>query len=123
MCLQVSSALDKLSTRERFLNSQCQHLTTEYAEAKEHLSRLQVQYNLKQDAVNEQDMELGQIIKVKWIMHASRITLVFCAILQMLTGACISPACCTKLQRQLVLPMHMMTKQNVKSSSRCNAGA
>lgn len=99
MGLQVSSALDKLSTRERFLNSQCQHLTTEYAEAKEHLSRLQAQYNLKQDAVNEQDMELGQIIKVKLIMHASRITLVFCVILQLLTGACISPACCTELQR------------------------
>lgn len=65
----MSAALDKLSTRERFLNSQCQQLTTEYADAKEHLSRLQVQYNQKQDAVNEQDMELGRIIKVSFVLE------------------------------------------------------
>ena len=63
--LQVSSALDKLSTRERFLNSQCRGLTTDYAEAKEHLLQLQKQYNQKQDAVAQQDMELAQIMKVK----------------------------------------------------------
>lgn len=66
--MQVAASLDKLSTRERFLNTQCHHLTAEYAEAKEQLSRLQVQYNQKQDAVNEQDMELGRIMKVSlWL--------------------------------------------------------
>lgn len=78
--MQVSSALDKLSTRERFLNSQCQHLTAEYAEAKEHLSRLQAQYNKKQDAVNEQDMELGQILKVCIAIVSCLCCYTFCSI-------------------------------------------
>lgn len=71
LCLpQVSSALDKLSTRERFLNSQCKGLTSDYAEAKENLSQLQKRYNQKQDAVAQQDMELAQIMKVKDGSHA-----------------------------------------------------
>jgi len=62
--VQVSSALDKLSTRERFLNSQCEHLTAEYRDAKEHLSQLQMQFNQKQDAAAELDNELTTVVKV-----------------------------------------------------------
>jgi len=62
--LQVSAALDKLATRERFLNSQCEHLTAEYRDAKEHLSQLQMQFNQKQDAAAELDNELTNVVKV-----------------------------------------------------------
>lgn len=63
--LQVSAALDKLATRERFLNSQCEHLTAEYRDAKDHLSQLQMQFNQKQDAAAELDNELTNVIKVR----------------------------------------------------------
>ncbi|DBA92114.1 hypothetical protein WJX77_005383 [Trebouxia sp. C0004] len=60
---EVSAALDKLATRERFLNSQCEHLTAEYRDAKEHLSQLQMQFNQKQDAAAELDNELTNVVK------------------------------------------------------------
>lgn len=62
--LQVSAVLTKLATRERFLNSQCEHLTAEYRDAKEHLSQLQVQFNQRQDAAAELDNELTNVVKV-----------------------------------------------------------
>ena len=70
--LQVSSALDKISTRERFLNSQCDHLTAEYREAKERLSRLQMQFSQKQDAAAEMDSELSQVVAVGRISPSQR---------------------------------------------------
>ena len=63
------TALDKLATRERFLNSQCEHLTAEYREAKEQLGQLQVQFSQKQDAAAEMENELARIVQVH--MHAS----------------------------------------------------
>ena len=62
--MQVTSALDKLSTREKFLNSQCEHLTAEYRDAKEQLSRLQLQFNIKQDAAAELDSQLTAVVRV-----------------------------------------------------------
>ena len=62
--MQVMSALEKLSTRERFLNSQCEHLTAEYREAKEGLSELQTHYNQKQDAAAELENELARVAQV-----------------------------------------------------------
>ena len=65
MSSQVASAMDKLSTRERFLNLQCEHLTAEYREAKEHLSQLQMQFNQQQDAATELENELARVAQVK----------------------------------------------------------
>lgn len=62
--MQVVSALEKLSTRERFLNSQCEHLTAEYREAKEGLSRLQLHFNQKQDAAAELENDLARVAQV-----------------------------------------------------------
>ena len=62
--MQVQSALEKLSTRERFLNSQCEHLTAEYREAKEALSQLQEHFNQKQDAAAELENELARVAQV-----------------------------------------------------------
>ena len=62
--MQVVSALEKLSTRERFLNSQCQNLTAEYREAKEVLSRLQMLFSQKQDAAAELENELAGVAQV-----------------------------------------------------------
>ena len=62
--MQVVSALEKLSTRERFLNSQCEHLTAEYREAKEGLCRLQVHFNQKQDAAAELENGLARVDQV-----------------------------------------------------------
>ena len=62
--MQVQSALEKLSTRERFLNSQCEHLTAEYREAKEALSQVQEQFNQKQDAAAELENELARVAQV-----------------------------------------------------------
>ena len=63
--MQVMSALEKLSTRERFLNSQCEHLTAEYREAKEGLSQLQLHFNQKQDAAAELENELARVSQVR----------------------------------------------------------
>lgn len=62
--VQVVSALEKLSTRERFLNSQCEHLTAEYRVAKESLSRLQMHFNQKQDAAAMLESELARVVQV-----------------------------------------------------------
>ncbi|KAL3146305.1 Intraflagellar transport protein 57 [Trebouxia sp. C0010 RCD-2024] len=58
---EVMSAMEKLSTRERFLNSQCEHLTAEYREAKEALSQMQEHFNQKQDAAAELENELARV--------------------------------------------------------------
>ena len=66
----MSSALDKLSTRERFLNSQCEHLTAEYRDAKEQLSEVQMLFNQKQDIAAELDSELSGVVKVcMFLLH------------------------------------------------------
>ena len=62
--MKVMSALDKLATRERYLNSQCEHLTAEYRAASQHLTQLQMQLNQKQDAAAEQESELARITQV-----------------------------------------------------------
>lgn len=62
--MQVMSAMEKLSTRERFLNSQCEHLTAEYREAKEALSQMQEHFNQKQDAAAELENELARVAQV-----------------------------------------------------------
>lgn len=65
----MSSALDKLSTRERFLNSQCEHLTAEYRDAKEQLSEVQMLFSQKQDIAAELDSELTNVVKVCILLH------------------------------------------------------
>lgn len=70
--MQVMSALEKLSTRERFLNSQCEHLTAEYREAKEGLSQLQLHFNQKQDAAAELENELARVSQVRTILQSGK---------------------------------------------------
>lgn len=65
----MSAALDKLSTRERFLNSQCEHLTAEYRDAKEQLSEVQMLFSQKQDIAAELDSELTSVVKVCILLH------------------------------------------------------
>ncbi|KAK9824536.1 hypothetical protein WJX72_011163 [[Myrmecia] bisecta] len=60
---EAATALDKLATRERFLNSQLESLTLDYREAHEQLAKLQADYHQKQNSLAMMDNELAHITK------------------------------------------------------------
>ena len=65
LSLQVTTTLDKLAMRERFVNAQCEHLIGGYQVAREHLAQLQQQYAAKQDAAAETENKLAQVTRVR----------------------------------------------------------
>ena len=65
LSLQVTTTLDKLAMRERFVNAQCEHLIGAYQVAREHLAQLQQQYAAKQDAAAETENKLAQVTRVR----------------------------------------------------------
>ena len=65
LSLQVTTTLDKLAMRERFVNAQCEHLIGAYQVAREHLAQLQQQYAAKQDAATETENKLAQVTRVR----------------------------------------------------------
>ena len=98
---QVSSALIKLSTRERFLNSQCMHLTTEYRDAKERMSELQMQLAQKQDAAADLDYQLTQVMKASDLPHALSIhkhLSVIAMLISLINTYVPAKPCCTDCQ-------------------------
>lgn len=60
---EVTTTLDKLAMRERFVNAQCEHLIGVYQVAREHLAQLQQQYAAKQDAAAETENKLAQVTR------------------------------------------------------------
>ena len=85
--LQVTSTLDKLAMRERFVNTQCEHMIVEYQRAREHLAQLQQQYSQKQDAVGDTDNELARVARVRAGSGQSHTG-------EGRRGSCIGRACC-----------------------------
>ena len=68
LSLQVTTTLDKLAMRERFVNAQCEHLIGAYQVAREHLAQLQQQYAAKQDAAAETENKLAQVTRVRSVV-------------------------------------------------------
>jgi len=59
--VEVTSALEKISTREKFVNNQLEHLTSEYRAVREQLEQVQQRYNKTTENVAELTSELGHI--------------------------------------------------------------
>lgn len=57
----MTSALEKISTREKFVNNQLEHLTSEYRAVREQLEQVQQRYNKTTENVAELTSELGHI--------------------------------------------------------------
>eukprot|EP00899_Mesostigma_viride_P016161 jgi/Mesvir1/24546/Mv21884-RA.1 len=57
----VTSALEKISTRENMINSQFEHLTQEYRDARGRLSDIQAKYNASNDRVTDLANELASL--------------------------------------------------------------
>jgi len=58
---EVNGALEKINTREKFINAQFEHLTREYRAVREQLAQIQERYNKSTEAVAELTNELAHV--------------------------------------------------------------